>query len=1666
MPVWDYLQPVREARDFERIPPQVDDPERLFVLGGPNRWRVSPVGPWGQWHNAVEGRAMLKATQGDGNFLTNAINLLGGAVGFEPNAVPLEDQLVSNRLLEANLDIPFSLAQKDIRPFYRERVDPNFDSVNEIKGWREDNPKLASILDLKMPGLEDALMNVNNQEWFKYVINLSLSRIQAEQKIEERNNRIGTFRWLGEAGVDGFVNYLLRDPTLAPSFLFFAGTKALQAGSVAFADDILRLGAKGGQVAGLSSRAAASTVRYIGSAPALVHGGLAARVGHATALGVELGAYGAALDTAAQLDMMRVWNSVFEGTDAERTFSYNELFLMSGLMGSLGFGLGGAIGGFRPSRVRQMREGLVAATNGDINSRAARRGFSDPASAPIMQTEDMARVSVLNKLERLSPSTEANANDLHWLMDSRVLEEHGVLPFQVDDVLDDLLDLLGEGTITKRTLTEFMIDWLVEAGVHNRAERFVIPTDGPGAIRWRQIRHGAEEELVREGQLGVGSKAWQREVHRRSAERYIQDIEELSNIPKGRSTSAAIANLQEESRELLRLQRTRGLSTDEEAKFITIERELTSLDSVPVAIRREVIEGRGADELSEFLLRDFQPTTARTKAVARLAKLRTSVREISEEITKLKKSRGIALPRIARLEIRLKSKRTQARRVLADLADLDDFTSGQSMTEIMAEEALRPLVSRQDRIDAIVARKAAADVGGSQFVTDIHATATMMRAWGLGETVATIALHKTGQPLTTRSLFAAVREASHFVDNSKITVDTLGPQGPIHAGTLMDAKRNAEKMLAPLNGYIQSLFETKAISSTRQWKDWQRQAVLHAHNLVESEDVTVQKAVALWKQIADDIAKEGGSNGRLEAKIVEDFFPVRILVGKLRRNAIQFQAALVENWTRRWLQAEELNPEILAAMQLADRRVSDRGTVRYVPTGDFAGLDRLPQRRNELTDELNTAYEATIKGERFLNERGESALQVSAWRAINGMLDQKTFDQGKDGIMRFHEPVPKTAEFQRAIDPELILDTELEGFFDFNFMDVAYDYIRTTGFEVKAQTAVQRLTGVVGSSVDEYFDAMQIVAEKGLRRGTRDSKLIGDGFQQLRTKWNLMRGRTPRYVAEAEGLGEAFAEAAVAGTTAVYGGGIGTLITFTELFIQSFARLYDMNEFFNNMATLFRTIMLDKRGRNEALQDMAVSLRLNRMTSAERFTSGAQGSNFHYRLRDKLSEPYVDFWDAATGTTAPGGRLKNRFASTTVSGIKAIGKTMLTLGGTDFFTNNARIMLTHTATRETARFLPAALKMAKVLEARAGELKSVNQVARQTALDAGKGIDEAIRRGNTAQFKLWQRMARESGFGRHWQVADRFARHGMMNSRKLEKFIEVGQASGALGKKKGLHALDLTEMASQLGQLDAADRFLVGEMIDQVDNSIEDVMRKRVSEQGPLQTPTDVASLAYHGRVLNAMFSFSRSFVDNNIIDLAHLPQFEGMALLTGFIVGETMGQVARQLLKGRSIDDLQREWQENPEAAMASYILRVPLLGQATPILQTFADAALDGKRYKATAGQSAATSLQSQLLNMASDAVAAPAELLRGEKPRIITGLDRLSVTMLPGLGAFRRAMGDDSLDRVPGGVAQSHTKYRQAADYTKFREKVAGQPEFREDPNNLFDIDDLIEQLEEGR
>jgi hypothetical protein len=297
-----------------------------------------------------------------------------------------------------------------------------------------------------------------------------------------------------------------------------------------------------------------------------------------------------------------------------------------------------------------------------------------------------------------------------------------------------------------------------------------------------------------------------------------------------------------------------------------------------------------------------------------------------------------------------------------------------------------------------------------------------------------------------------------------------------------------------------------------------------------------------------------------------------------------------------------------------------------------------------------------------------------------------------------------------------------------------------------------------------------------------------------------------------------------------------------------------------------------------------------------------------------------------------------------------------------------------------------------------------------------------------------------------------------MNSKKLEAVINLGVSSKSLTKR----AIDLTEMAQQLQGLNKQDRFLVQEGIEQIQNSIEDVLRRRISEQGPLQTPTDSASLVYHGRVLNAMFSFSRSFVDNNVIDLAYMPMHIGMINMGGFIFGEVTGQIARRLLRGESLDDIQQEWEDNPERTLVRYLLTVPLVGQATPLVQAYAEAALGGSGRTVDPSRSAATGVMGEMVNLSANLIAAPADIAKGNKlTRLSNGADKLAVRMVPGYGLFRHAMDLDSMDRVKDGVHQSHRKLRMDMGTLRFLEQRGGDPNIK-DPDETFSIEDVLDDV----
>lgn len=961
-----------------------------------------------------------------------------------------------------------------------------------------------------------------------------------------------------------------------------------------------------------------------------------------------------------------------------------------------------------------------------------------------------------------------------------------------------------------------------------------------------------------------------------------------------------------------------------------------------------------------------------------------------------------------------------------------------SFNDLVRKYTISPPQTSEERVAATM-EFLDIDSNSGALVTDIHLVAQLMGTLGMGGMVADLITQKTGQMATTRSALAAIRVAADMLDDSRFKMEAVRGNEVMEVGTFRSAQRDAERPILPLVDYISQLWSAKYFPSEAAFKAWQREFVFAAHGLKDSAKPEINHAVSLWRKAAEEFATEGTKNGRLRGA-VEKFFPQRILPGKVRANATKFANKLTQFWTNDWLKSNKLHGDTLVRMGWADRVEDGNGGVSWIGKDELFGVAD-PLSRKGLTPEQLVKYTDALTG--LVDDKGDTAIASSAWRATNRMLSEDTYEITAGGNMKTDKASPALSDFERVLPAELLLDPEMAEFFDFSILDVMFDYVRTTGFEIKAQSLAQARVGnaIPGLTVDELYQALRLKAIQMARQGTEDFHTINVGFGILQQKLNHMRGRAPRLIAQTEKVGEYMADMAVAGTLAFHGSFIGPTIAVAEGQVSSLSRFYDLRELGDNIFQSLKTLIDMKHEGREVMEGLTATVKIIRHANAERFTSGNIESGFHFRLRDKISVPWQDTWATLSGKTKPGVKFTSRLARGSIQAVEAVGKNMLTIFGSDFWSNFARIMQVYTLKRETARFLPAARKLAERLEAEKPATALLRQEVMQAALDNGDEMAVAIQKANKAEHQKWVKLARESGFGRHWQVARRFAEAKLMNVEMLDVLIAAGQANGSI-RSKGLAFMSLTELAQNLPNMPKRQRDILDDGIRKLQNSIEKTLERRLSEQGPLQIPTDANSRTALGRTMNTFTGFARTFADNNVLGLAEIPQSNGMAMLTGFMIGEIMSQMARRLLRGESLDDLQSEWDDNPHATAVAYMLRVPFLGQYTPILQTAAEAALMGSR-RGSVGGSAGTAVQGQMMNLALDGLAAPGQAAQGEDVRVFSGMDKMSQRIIPGYGMFRSALGSNTLSQNSDRLRRARKQIRDMEYHELYQSHAAPLP-----------------------
>jgi hypothetical protein len=391
-------------------------------------------------------------------------------------------------------------------------------------------------------------------------------------------------------------------------------------------------------------------------------------------------------------------------------------------------------------------------------------------------------------------------------------------------------------------------------------------------------------------------------------------------------------------------------------------------------------------------------------------------------------------------------------------------------------------------------------------------------------------------------------------------------------------------------------------------------------------------------------------------------------------------------------------------------------------------------------------------------------------------------------------------------------------------------------------------------------------------------------------------------------------------------------------------------------------------------------VRIWQQFNAQRFIGGSIQSDFQWGTIDKILSPWRAFFDnIRPGGTAPGPRSPmSRLASVPSQGMEALGRTSFIAGSADYFTRIAWILNMVNLEADTARFLRPGKRLAEKLRGPDGQrLRTINREARE-AYAVRHTVDEtdiaAIRAGNKAEFKQWKKLVRDAGFGPRWDVARRFSEHGMLDPEIIDLILEGGTAMGALREGRVLPMLDSQRLSKYGDQLSGERAEKYQDAMNRLINSYEDILRKRVSEQQILQTPTNEASRTYHGRVLNAMTSFSRAFFDNNVLDMAGMPSRQASGMMTAFLLGESMNQMARRMWQGEDLDDLMQEWNDDPARTGMRYAMNLPLLGQSNWILRAATEPLVTGNNHRQAYNQGAAVSVANNLLNFAFDATLTP--------------------------------------------------------------------------------------------
>jgi len=484
-----------------------------------------------------------------------------------------------------------------------------------------------------------------------------------------------------------------------------------------------------------------------------------------------------------------------------------------------------------------------------------------------------------------------------------------------------------------------------------------------------------------------------------------------------------------------------------------------------------------------------------------------------------------------------------------------------------------------------------------------------------------------------------------------------------------------------------------------------------------------------------------------------------------------------------------------------------------------------------------------------------------------------------------------------------------------------YDmYVRGQMFELLVQQDLDRLLGYTGTTITDYMSYAQTRLKTELSRLLNTGEIDQAKFKKLEEDIELGMRRLREIYASHSGLLRSSDTSPETATQAamdfsIRGGSTGygvaalteTLpILFKKNGINVPAMVLDVVKF-------TRYIIADLRGRKgiEELQDTMFFLDAVSRHLGSRFLSEAS-----YDV-----DVAANWWNriVRSGQAAPdaeGSKIGKVF--------HGVGNILMEVGSLSQVTNYNRIQALIKHKRRTRKY---------VIGRKGNRLEKFLVAWNAAKPEMDRLKNEGTAKADAKLASMFKRMARESGFGGNWEDAFYFVEYGI-TSPEQARALEYGLR----GTSPNFHPNTLTERYWELRS--NPDPEIDPEVYRDATQKYIGALESRVEEEDVAESRnfakvTDPSSRSHMGRMWNGLMGFSKAFgiqrsrsafkrSDRNWV-------FQTIILLG---LSQMINDMIREYIRGREIDDIVNEVEQDPEGMFLTSLARVPLLGPATSFI------------------------------------------------------------------------------------------------------------------------------------